>query len=210
MPVKTITPQIIQDVPISKAITTEEIIQDVQNWYQVNINCVLRLLAKAKYGRGSERELTKTEKEIFCLACSIYSDLEKSFIREYRRRISRDELNVYIEILNDSNINLKKRKLATQYRNKLRREIAKTSCEISQKKLNTKLRIATISVKVFDDRVSWSRLKNLLVNPILNLDSDSLLTPPMIMTLFSYRYPLILNEPSNDRRIRIYSHSKSQ
>lgn len=190
MPVRALTKEIIQEFQISDQITTEQMILEVQNWYQVNMDCVLQLLARAKYGEGINQELTKTETEIFCLACSIYSDLEKSFIREYRRRINRDELNVYIEILNDSSINLNNRELATQYRNKLRQEISSTTDKVAKKKLNTKQRIATTSVKVFDDRASWSRLKNLLVNPILNLDSDTLVTPPMIMTLLSYKYPL--------------------
>ncbi|VEP16055.1 hypothetical protein H1P_400011 [Hyella patelloides LEGE 07179] len=183
----------VREIQNSQAITTKQIVLEVQNCYQVDMDRVLWVLAAAKYGRKSKRELTKTEKEIFCLACSIYSDLEKSFIREYRRRITREELNVYIEILNDTNINLNQRNLATKYRNKLKREITKTSSKIIREKLNTKLRIATISVKVFDDRTSWSRLKNLLVNPILNLDSNTLITPSMIMTLLSYRYPLIEN-----------------
>lgn len=176
---------------INKNITTEQIIQEVQTCYQVNMDCVLHLLAKAKYGQGTNQSLTKTETEIICLACSIYSDLEKSFIREYRRRINRDELNAYMEILNNSNVNLNKRDSAATYRNKLRVEISRNTSQIVKNKLDIKLRIATTSVKVFDDRASWSRLRNSLINTILELDSDKLIAPPMIMKMLSYKYPLV-------------------
>lgn len=192
MSVQVLNKPTVGEVQTSQAITTKQIILEVQNSYQVDMEKVLRVLAEAKYGQNSQRELTKTEKEIFCLACSsIYSTLEKSFIREYRRRITLEELKVYIEILNNTNINLNNRDSATQYRNSLRREIARASSKSVQQKLNAKLRIATSSVKVFDDRASWSRFKNMFINPILNLDSDNLITPPMIMTLFRYQYPLI-------------------
>lgn len=174
----------------NRKITTEDLIVELKNWYKIDIDYVLKLLAKTKYGKDTERELTNTEKEIFCLTCSIYSDLEKSFIREYRRRIDEEELKAYIEILSDLKINLNNRVSATQYRNRLRQEIRKTTNQELNKELNTKLKIAIASVKVFDDRASWSRLR-VLVNTILNLDSDASITPRLLVTLLSYKYPLI-------------------
>ena len=176
----------------TKTITTEQIILEIQNSYQVDMELVLKALAQVKYGQSSDRELTSRETEIFCLTCNnIYSALEKSFIREYRRRITLEEINSYIEILNCPDINLNNRTSATKYRNSLREEIAQASCKSVKQELNTKLRIATTSVKVFDDRTSWSKLKNELLNPILNLDQDTQITPSMIMTMLRYQYPLI-------------------
>ena len=182
----------VKEIQTSQIITTQQIILEVQNCYQVDMERVLRVIAKAKYGQNSQRELTTTEKEIFCLACnSIYSSLEKSFIREYRRRITLEELKVYIEILNNTNMNLNNRDSATQYRNRLREDIPQASSKSVEQKLNAQLRIVTSSIKVFDDRSSWSKFKNMFINPLLNLDSDNLITPPMIMTWFRYQYPLI-------------------
>ena len=175
----------------SQAITTEEIVLEIQNSYQVDMERLLKSLAQVKYGLNSQRQLTVREKEIFCLSCnSIYSALEKSFIREYRRRITLEEINAYIEILNHPDINLNNRSSATKYRNSLPEEIAQASSEAIKNELNIKLRIATVSVKVFDDRTSWSKLKNELIHPVLNLDQDTQITPSMIMTMFRYKYPL--------------------
>ncbi len=174
----------------SQSITTKQIVFEVQNSYQVDMDSVLKALAKVKYGHNSSKELTVREKEIFCLTCnSVYSSLEKSFIRQYRRRISLEEIQIYIEILNDPNVNLNSRNSATKYRNFLRQEIAQNYSQSLELGLDIKLRIATASVRVFDDRTSWSKIKE-LINTVLNLDIDTQITPQMIMTLFGYQYPL--------------------
>ena len=198
MPVQVLNNQTVREADTSQAITTKQIVLEVQNSYQVDMECVLKALAKVKYGHNSSKELTVMEKEIFCLTCnSIYSSLEKSFIRQYRRRISLEEIQVYIEILNDSDVNLNSRSSATKYRNFLREEIAQNYSKSLEKQLDIKLRIATASVKVFDDRTSWSKIKSELVNPVLNLDLDTQITPPMIMTLFTHQYPLNTNRLNN-------------
>ncbi len=191
MSVPVLNQQALREAQTSQAITTKQIVLEIQNSYQVDMERLLKALAEAKYGPNSQRQLTARETEIFCLTCnSIYSALEKSFIREYRRRITLEEINAYIEILNHPDINLNNRSSATKYRNSLRQEIAQAPSEVIKQELNIKLRIATTSVKVFDDRTSWSKLKNELINPTLKLDEDTQITPSMIMTLFRYQYPL--------------------
>ncbi len=191
MSVPVLNQQALREAQTSQSITTKQIVLEIQNSYQVDMKLLLKALAEAKYGPNSQRQLTARETEIFCLTCNnIYSALEKSFIREYRRRITLEEINSYIEILNHPNINLNNRTSATKYRNSLREEIAQASSEAIKQELNIKLRIATTSVKVFDDRTSWSKLKNELINPALKLDEDTQITPSMIMTLFRYQYPL--------------------
>ncbi len=198
MPVQAIDKPKIREDRNSQNITTKQIILEVQNSYQVDMECLLKALAKVKYGHKSQRELTVREKEIFCLTCSsIYSSLEKSFIREYRRRITVEEIKAYIEILNHPDVNLNNRDSATKYRNFLRQAIAGAASKTIEKELNIKLRIATASVKVFDDRTSWSRLKNELISSVLNLDSDTQISPPMIMTLLGHQFPLTINRLNN-------------
>ena len=173
----------------------DDIIRDVENLYQVDMDCIFRLLAIAKHGEkakytdknGKTFELTTKEKEIFCLGCSLYSALEQSFIREYGRRLNSEELEVYIEMLNDSNINLNNKESAIQSREELKQALAKTNNSANRKKLELKLKIAISNVKKFDNRAFWSREVKPLIS--LALGIEQALKPPMIMTLFKQKCP---------------------
>ncbi len=182
-----------------EAMDFDDIIRDLEIWYQVDMDCIFRLLAIAKHGEkakypdknGKTFQLTTKEKEIFCFGCSPYSALEQSFIREYRRRLNSEELQVYIEMINDSKINLNNKESAIQFREELKQALAKTNNSVTRKKLELKLKIAISNVKKFDNRAFWSNAIKPLISSALGISMKQGLKPPMIMTLFSKKCPRV-------------------
>jgi hypothetical protein len=83
----------------------KEIEQEVQEHLQVNnINNIFILLGKAKHGSKSNYlELTPIEKLLFCLEYGHYSNLERGFIRKYKKKPTNAEKNVYVRLCNETN-----------------------------------------------------------------------------------------------------------